>query len=151
MSSPLREQIIKTTNLFLEAFNEFTPESVVRYRSPDCRQRLLPATMKSPPQTNAEYAALVGTLQPIVAEFKMRIAEGEEPIVDEVSRKVSMHLKSYSETTVGLYENEYVVILTLSEDGKSIVDIIEFVDSSYTIEWMPRFTAAAQEAAKKKS
>ncbi|KAI1409285.1 hypothetical protein F5Y13DRAFT_170567 [Hypoxylon sp. FL1857] len=150
MSSPSREQLLKTVNLFLEAFNEFTPESVVRYRSPTCLHRLLPDTLKRPPQTNTDYANFIAVLQPIMPDFKLRIVEGREPVVDEVSRRVVLHLKSHSDTAAGVYENEYVWILTLGQDGESIDDIVEFADSLYTSDWLPKLTKVAEEAAAKK-
>ncbi|KAI0837004.1 hypothetical protein F5Y06DRAFT_272797 [Hypoxylon sp. FL0890] len=150
MSSPSREQLLKTANLFLEDFNEFTPESVLRHRSPTCLHRLLPATLKSPPQTNADYGNLIASLQPIMPAFKLRIVEGTEPVVDEVSRKVVLHLRSHANTTVGLYENEYVWTLTLSQDGASVDDVVEFADSLYTSDWLPKLNNAAKEAAAKK-
>ncbi|KAI1382481.1 hypothetical protein F4677DRAFT_401998 [Hypoxylon crocopeplum] len=146
--SPLREQLSQTSKLFLEAFNEFTPESVVRYRSPSCMHHLLPATMKTPPQTNADYANFVAVLQPIMPGFRLRLADGQEPVIDEVTRKVVLYLKSHSDTTVGLYENEYVWVLTMSQDGKNIDDVMEFADSLYTTEWLPKIKKAAEDGAK---
>ncbi|KAI4858917.1 hypothetical protein F4820DRAFT_193904 [Hypoxylon rubiginosum] len=146
--SPSREQLLETTNLFIEGLNEFTPESVVRVRSPACTHRLLPATLKAAaPQTNAEYAGLVGQLGAVMPAFQLRIAEGSNPLVDEVARKVTLHTKSRSETTLGLYENEYIWILTMSEDGKTIDDVLEFADSLYTSGWLPKLGKAAAEAA----
>lgn len=81
--------------------------------------------------------------------FRLRLVDGVEPAVDEASRKVTLHLKSHSQTPVGLYENEYVWVLTLSQDGKSVDDVLEFADSLYTAEWLPKIKKAAEEAAKK--
>ncbi|KAI1136523.1 hypothetical protein F5Y05DRAFT_391568 [Hypoxylon sp. FL0543] len=150
MSSPSREQLLKTANLFIEAFNEFTPESVVRYRSPTCLHHLLPDTLKSPARTNDEYAKFIAAVQPVAQGFKLRIVEGTEPVVDEVSRKVVFHLKSHSNTTEGLYQNEYVWTLTISQDGTSVDDVVEFADSLYTHQWLPKLIKAAEEAAAKK-
>ncbi|KAI8963432.1 hypothetical protein F5Y11DRAFT_145668 [Daldinia sp. FL1419] len=149
MSPPSREQLLHTTKLFVEAFNEFTPESVVRYRSPACTHRLVPATLKSPPQTNAEYAGLISALTAVMSTFRLELVDGVEPVVDQVTRKVVLHLKSRSDTAIGLYENEYVWILTLSEDGKLVDDILEFADSLYTSDHLPKLRKAVEDAAKK--
>ncbi|KAI1397105.1 hypothetical protein F4819DRAFT_473174 [Hypoxylon fuscum] len=148
MSPPSRDQLLQTTKLFLEAFNEFTAESVVRYRSPSCIQHILPTTLKIPQQTNAEYASFVDTLKTFMPGFKIQLVDGEEPVVDDVARKVVLHLKSRSETKAGLYQNEYMWILTLSQDGKSVDDVLEFADSLYTSEWLPKFQNAGAEGAK---
>ncbi|KAF3059433.1 putative dihydroxyacetone synthase protein [Daldinia childiae] len=149
MSSPSRGQLLGTVKLFIEAFNEFTPESVVRYRSPTCMHRLVPATLNSPPQSNTEYAGLIAALTTVMPTFHLRIVDGGEPVVDEVTRKVVLHLKSRSDTAVGLYENEYIWILTLSKDGKLVDDILEFADSLYTSDQLPKLKKAVEDAAKK--
>ncbi|KAL7621037.1 hypothetical protein AAE478_008349 [Parahypoxylon ruwenzoriense] len=146
MSSPSREQLLQTTNLFLEAFNEFTPESVVRYRSPSCTHRIFPTILNSPTQTNADFANFVSALRPVMPALQFRLVG--EPVVDEVARKVVLHLKSRSDTSVGLYQNEYVWILTFSQDGTSVDDMSEFVDSLYTSEWVPKLVKASEEATK---
>ncbi|KAI1385517.1 uncharacterized protein F4822DRAFT_346057 [Hypoxylon trugodes] len=147
MSPLTREQLLKATDVFLEAFNEFTPESVVRHRSPSCLHRECPATLKTPPQTNTDWVNFVNLMRPIVRTFHIGLVEGEEPLIDDVSRKVAMHLKSRAETTAGLYENEYIWIFTVSEDGSCIDDILEFADSLYTSEWIPKLVKVAEEAA----
>ncbi|KAI1778453.1 hypothetical protein F4818DRAFT_406124 [Hypoxylon cercidicola] len=147
--APSREQLLQTTKLFLEGLNEFTPESVVQNRSPTCTHRILPATLKSPPTTNDEYAGFVGLLRAVMPDFQMKIVQGEEPVVDEGVRKVTVHTKSRSDTTIGLYENEYIWVLTMSEDGTMVDDVLEFADSLYTSEWLPKLSKAATEAVKK--
>ncbi|KAI1376829.1 hypothetical protein F4677DRAFT_418151 [Hypoxylon crocopeplum] len=146
MQHPSRDQLLQTAKSFLESFNDFTPESVVRYSSPTCTYRILPAILKSPPQTNAELVCFIKELKAIAPAFELRLIDGEVPVIDVVTRKVVMHLKSRSETTVGLYENEYIWVLTLSEDGKSVDDLLEFVDSLYTQEWLPKLRKAGAEA-----
>ncbi|KAI0886734.1 uncharacterized protein GGS22DRAFT_186807 [Annulohypoxylon maeteangense] len=148
--APSREQLLKTSNLFLEAFNGFTPESVVKFRSAKCSWRLLPDTLETPAQNNAEYAKLIGHLQGLMPKFRVYMVDGFEPAIDVVTRKVTLHLKSYSETKVGLYQNEYVWVMTFNEDGTEIDEIFEFADSLYTKEWLPRLKTAAEEFAKNK-
>ncbi|XXH04112.1 hypothetical protein Hte_010524 [Hypoxylon texense] len=148
--APSREQLLETTKLFIDGMSEFTPESVVRVCSPNCTHRLLPATLKAAPSsTNAEYAGFVGLLGAAMPAFHLRVAEGHEPVVDEAARRVSVYAKSRSETAVGLYENEYVWVLTMSEDGTEVDDVFEFPDSLYTNEWLPKLVKAAEEATKK--
>ncbi|KAI1758927.1 hypothetical protein GGR53DRAFT_191947 [Hypoxylon sp. FL1150] len=147
--SPLREQLLQTAEVFLEGFNEFTPESVVRQRSPTCTHRISPATLQLPPTSNAGYGDFVGLLRHAMPAFQMRLAEGQEPIIDEAARKVTLYTKSRAETKAGFYENEYFWVLTMNEDGTLIEDVLEFPDSLHTSEWMPKLRDAALEAAKK--
>ncbi|KAI1078893.1 hypothetical protein F5B20DRAFT_546579 [Whalleya microplaca] len=149
MSPPSRAQLLQTTHLFIEAFNEFTPESVVRHRSASCIHRLLPATLHAPPRSNAEYAALVGALGPVMDGFTLRFVDGQglaEPVIDEAARRAVMYLKSHARTPLGVYENEYVWVLGLSEDGRSVDQVFEFADSKYTEEWLPKLMKAVEES-----
>jgi hypothetical protein len=49
-----------------------------------------------------------------------------------------VHASSTANTINGLYENEYVLFLTFTEDGKKVTEFKEFVDSGYS----ERFFAA---------
>ncbi|KAI1459798.1 hypothetical protein F4805DRAFT_420303 [Annulohypoxylon moriforme] len=147
--APSREQLLKITNLFLDSFNEFTPQSVVKYRSSNCRWRILPERLEQPPQNNTEYANMIGSLQDLTPSFRVYIVEGFEPAVDVVTRQVTLHVKSHSDTKVGLYQNEYVWVITFNEEGTEIVDVLEFVDSLYMNEWFPKLIKASEEFAKK--
>ncbi|KAI1086553.1 hypothetical protein F5B19DRAFT_478856 [Rostrohypoxylon terebratum] len=147
--SPSREQLLKVTNLTLEALNDVTPESLVRYLSPTARWLLKPDTLGIPPRSKAEQSKFIGTLQPIMPAFRIFPVQGQEPIIDVVARKATIYLKSHCETKAGLYQNEYVWIFTFNEDGTEIDEVIEFVDSLYLNEWLPKLKQAAEEAAKK--
>lgn len=143
--SPLRDQMLQTARLFISSFNEFTVDSVVAHRSPTCLHRLRPGTLNSPPKTNAEYSEWVRNLMAVMRGFKLHLQDGHEPAIDEVSRKVTLPLRSTCETDLGEYQNEYIWILTLNEEGTAIDDIIEFADSAYTLEWIQKLQAAAQQ------
>ncbi|KAI0179452.1 hypothetical protein GGR52DRAFT_307355 [Hypoxylon sp. FL1284] len=141
--APTREQLLQTAKQFVADFNEFTPESVVRTCSPKCPHRLIPRTLKSPPSTNAEYSAFVANLKKVMPAYELKIAE--DPVVDTFNRKVSVYTTSKSDTTIGTYQNEFLWTFTMSEDGKSIDDILEYADSLYTSEWLPKLLKAASE------
>ncbi len=141
----LREQLLSTAEAFLASFNEFTPESVVARRSASCRHHLLPTSLGAPPRGNAEYAAFVRALRAAMPWFAMRLWEGRAPVVDEAGRTVVMHLRSRAETDVGVYENEYVWTLRLGDDGTEIEEIVEFADSQYTAEWIPKLLKAVED------
>ncbi|RYP76893.1 hypothetical protein DL771_001446 [Monosporascus sp. 5C6A] len=146
----LRDELLSIAQAFLTAFNKFTPESVVAYRSTSCKHRLLPATLQAPPRSNAEYAAFVKQLQVVMPSFHLRLSEDQDPVVDEATRTVVMHLKSHSETDIGLYENEYIWILKFNGNGTAIDEVIEFADSQYTTEWIPKFQKAVEDKQKPK-
>ena len=140
----LRAQILETAHSFITSFNEFTPESVVRHRSPTCLHRLRPGSLDAPPRTNAEYSAWVVNLQTVMRGFKLHLIDGYEPMVDDSSRQVVLYLRSTCDTDLGQYENEYIWILKLNEGGTAIDDIVEFADSAYTLEWIRKLQEAVQ-------
>ena len=74
-------------------------------------------------------------------DSSIRIADDKEMVVDVESRKVVMHTKAKANTPVGEYENEYMWILTMTEDGKMIEDIVEFCDSTKAVELMKKLQA----------
>ncbi|KAI5861992.1 hypothetical protein GGS23DRAFT_598008 [Durotheca rogersii] len=145
--APTRERLLQTAGAFIDSVNEWTPESVVRHFSPNFTFRTAPAKVKMVPQSQAECVAFVGLIGRITRTFQLQLVSGEDPLVDEVSRKVVMHLKSHSETTVGLYQNEYIWVVTLSPDGSEVDDVLNFADSQYANEWVPKMVAAAKAVA----
>ncbi|KAL6831451.1 hypothetical protein J3E69DRAFT_354320 [Trichoderma sp. SZMC 28015] len=142
--SDLRSRMMELAISFLNAFNEFTTESVVRYRSENCMHRLLPKSLDAPPRTNSEYSAWVGNLKNVMSGFKLSFMDGYEPIIDDKSRHITLHVKSTCETVLGEYQNEYVWIMKVDETGQEIVDIMEFADSAYTIEWIQKLQNAIE-------
>ena len=142
--SQLREQLLKTTYSFLENHDKFTPESVIAHRSASCTHTVLPSTIPMGIRSNAEYSKFVSDSKLIIDSFKLLVVAGTEPIVDEVTRQVTLQLKSHAETDVGLYANEYIWILKFNDDGTEIDKVVEFGDSAYTLDMMPKFADAVQ-------
>lgn len=66
----------------------------------------------------------------MVRNIKISLAEGEDMLVDEVTRKVMLHLTSTGETDFGTYANEYMIVLKMTDDGTQIREIVEFIDSA---------------------
>ena len=59
-------------------------------------------------------------------------------VVDETARKVVMHASSTASTKLGSYNNEYTLILHMTEDGRKVEKFYEFVDSAYSADYMAR-------------
>ncbi|ROW07711.1 hypothetical protein VMCG_03673 [Cytospora schulzeri] len=106
--SPIRDTLIQTANSYIAGFNTHTAEG-----------------------TNEEYQAFVGPGFKLV-RHQIGLAKGEDMLVDEVSRKVMLHLTSNGETDFGPYANEYMIVLKMTYDGTQIKEIVEFIDSAAT-------------------
>ncbi|KAH6646970.1 hypothetical protein BKA67DRAFT_421765 [Truncatella angustata] len=134
--STIRSTLIQTANSYIAGFNTNTAEGVIASRTADCKQTIHPSSVpppwNSPPRTNEEYQAFILPGFKMLRNIQIGIVEGEDMIVDEVSRKVLLHLKSTGETDFGPYSNEYMIVLKTIEDGTLIKEIVEFIDSATT-------------------
>lgn len=152
--SSIRKTLIQTANNYITSFNSGTPEGFIAHRTPDCVQKLLPSSLpppwNGPPRTNEEYQAFVIGGSKLIRNIQLSLIDGEDLVVDEAARKVLLPLKSTGETDVGPYANEYMMLLKMTEDGKMIKEIFEFLDSHYTLgllaKLVPDAAAAAGEA-----
>ncbi|SPO05375.1 uncharacterized protein DNG_08062 [Cephalotrichum gorgonifer] len=139
--SPIREQILKTVDGYLAAFNTNTPEGTIALRSPDCKHHVLPKSAGHPVRSNEEYRDFISPGFQIMKPFIIKLADGVPPIIDEEQRKVTLYLASSAETPIGPYVNEYVFTLRTNDSGTEIVEVVEFIDSAYTAEFMTKIMA----------
>ncbi|KAI0162632.1 hypothetical protein BJ166DRAFT_497306 [Pestalotiopsis sp. NC0098] len=130
----LRGVLIQTANRYIHGFNTNTAEGVIASRTPDCRQIIHPSTVpppwQGPPRSNEEYQAWIVPGFKMIRNIKLSLVDGQDMLVDDVSCKVMMHLRSTGETDAGPYANEYMIVLKMTDDGKLIKEIVEFVDSA---------------------
>jgi hypothetical protein len=130
----LRDQLVQTANSYITGFNTNTAEGIIASRTADCKQIILPASCpppwKNPPRSNAEYQAFILPGFKHLRNLNIFIADGEDMIVDDVSRKVVLPLQATGETDHGPYTNEYMMVLKMTEDGTQIKEVVEFIDSA---------------------
>jgi hypothetical protein len=134
--SPIRDALIQTANSYIAGFNTNTAEGVIACRTADCKQVIRPSSVpppwNSPPRTNEEYQGFIVPGFKMLRNVQIGLAKGENMLVDEVSRKVLLHLTSTGETDFGPYANEYMIVLKMTDDGTQIKEIVEFIDSATT-------------------
>lgn len=140
----LREQLIVSAHRWLSTMNDFTPDAMVSHRTEECVTRPAPRSLGFAPLNNGQLRAFFKTLTAQMKNFNLALMPGAVPIVDERLRMVVMHLASYAEAACGLYENEYMVVLTFNEEGTLLRDVIEFADSDYCVKFAERQAAAAE-------
>ena len=88
---------------------------------------------------NDEYATY---LAPSLSTFRNFTVKAHEVIVDEEGRKVVMLASSTAETDIGPYNNEYVLVIEMGQDGRHVDKIIEWVDSGYAIKYFGQLRQA---------
>ncbi|KAI0172690.1 hypothetical protein GGR52DRAFT_572513 [Hypoxylon sp. FL1284] len=149
--SPFRDQLLKTAKGLLQGMCEFTPESVTRLGSDKCVYRIGPDSLGTPTLNNEQLRHFVVGLNSITPTFDIGPYEPEEILVDEVTRKVALRVRSFSPTIVGDYHNEYIFFITMSEDGKQIDDVLEYRDSLHSSDILPKMAKAIEEKAQEKA
>ena len=126
---------LETAHSVIAGFNTWTPESVMAFRAPNCLHQVLPASLGRRPLNNEEYAAYFIPLMPAFRKFQLTV---HDVVNDEAARKVAMHVTSTAETDIGKYKNEYMLILYMTEDGRKVQKILEYVDSSHSKDFFAR-------------
>lgn len=99
------------------------------YRTPDCQHQVLPVSLGRAAKNNSEYRQYLDTIMPLYKNFTVIV---KEEVHDATKRTCIMHAFSTASTKIGLYRNEYTLILTFTEDGRKVAKFDEFIDSAYT-------------------
>ncbi|CAE7016099.1 hypothetical protein PTTW11_02903 [Pyrenophora teres f. teres] len=118
-----------TARAVIDAYNAWDVDAILAYRSPDCKHRVLPASMNRAAKSNDEYRAYLNTIMPLYLNFTVVVME---EIHDARAHTCIIHASSTAHTRIGLYANEYALILTFTEDGTEVTKFDEFVDSAYS-------------------
>lgn len=147
MSLSLRDQLLKTTRDFFDAHNNRDLNRIRTICAPICVHRGGPPTVKSPDRNNDEYISFNVEVFKVLHTYLATITDF---VVDEVKRKVVVFVDAKATADVGEYENEYVILLGMTEDGKKVVDHYDFIDSHRMIEWIGKLGEFAQETWEKK-
>lgn len=142
--APTKAQLVATGHKFISEYNKFEFSAIMALRSADCVQTIYPRSLGYSPQDNVQYTEFFKFLQTMFHNFTLKVVDDSHTVVDIEKRKVTMHMSSYADTDVGPYENEYWFCLTVTEDGEQIEEILEFLDSAYTIDFLKRVEAAKQ-------
>ncbi|KAI4629910.1 uncharacterized protein J4E87_003097 [Alternaria ethzedia] len=123
----------------IAAYNAWDIERILGYRTPDCKQNILPASLNRTAMTNDEYRVFFKRIQPLYKNFTARVLQETH---DPEAHTCIIHARSTATTAIGPYGNEYALILTFTEDGTKVKYFDEFVDSAYTLDYGKRLTAA---------
>jgi hypothetical protein len=147
--SPLRDQLLKTANTYVEAHKNIDVDALRAIYSPSCVHRCDPKPVHPifPVVNNAEYMTAIADVFKIWHRFECR--QFAEAVVDEEARKVVLYIEGKGEADAGTYENEYIVTLKMNEDGTLIEERLQFFDSQPVLEWVTRLGKIAQDLQEK--
>ncbi|CAJ2502724.1 Uu.00g101180.m01.CDS01 [Anthostomella pinea] len=125
----LAENQKRTAQAFVDGYNEWTIEALMRPRSDDCVHARLPASLNRPERNNEAYTTFFQPLSKTVKEMKMIT----QKIVNDTEQHMAvLHARGYGETPVGPYRNEYAFFFYFNEEGTKVVRVEEFVDSEFS-------------------
>lgn len=128
-------QGIQTAQEFIAAYNTWNIDRILAVRALNCTQDVHPSSLGRPVRNNDQYRDYLKTMQSVISSFHLEPLE----ILEDIHRgKVVIHAKSSAVTRIGHFENEYVLILTLSEDRAKIVHVKDFLDSAFSKDFMGR-------------
>ena len=147
MPPSLRDQLLQTAHAYLDAHNERDLDKILALCAPTCVHRAGPPTVKSPDRNNEEYANFNVEVFKILHTYLATITD---VVADDVSKKVVLSVEAKATADAGEYENEYVILLKMTEDGKQVVEQYDFIDSQRMIEWMGKLGEWSKETWEKK-
>lgn len=130
-----RSVLLETANAVLNSYNIWTVEALMAVRSPDCMHYILPDSLSRPSLNNEDYRAYFTPFMPAFRDFHVK---AKNTIVDEESRQVVLHASSTAMTDLGAYNNEYIIMLHMTEGGPKIDKFEEFVDSQKSTDFISR-------------
>ena len=137
--------VLETAHSFMAGYNAWTIESIMALRAPNCIQYILPASLDQPSFNNEQYATYFASIMPAFRGWHITI---HDTIHDEPARKIAMHCTSTGETDIGPYNNEYMIVLHMTGDGRKVEKVLEYVDSGYSKNYMSRLREHVAKQAK---
>lgn len=139
--APTRAQLVETATAVIQSFETWTVDNVLAKRSAKCETQILPESLGRPLLDAEGFRQHVLDIQPLIGGgFKVTFVK--DPIVDEAARKVVLFVKCSTETAVGPYNNEYIFVIHLNEDGTLADRVEEHLDSVLLRELEGRLSAA---------
>ncbi|KAL5117243.1 hypothetical protein ACEQ8H_004802 [Pleosporales sp. CAS-2024a] len=131
----------ETTKRVLDAYKAWDLEQIMAFRAPNCRQRVIPASMGRPWTSNDEYREGLTRIMPLFRNWTITV---DTEVHDAEQHTCMMHATSSAETDIGPYLNEYALILHFTDDGKQVIKILEMVDSAYSLKFFADIAAAVR-------
>jgi hypothetical protein len=131
----LRDQLLQTARAYTTAHNEQDWDSIHTLCSATCVHRAGPISIKNPDRNNDEYIAFNTEVFKMMHTYHAEITGA---VADETSKKVVLYLHAKATADAGEYENEYIITLTMTDDGKKVVDQYDFIDSQTMFTWIAK-------------
>lgn len=137
MSSPLRATLLSTANKWVQA--HLPPPNmaaIAKLRTPETKYIEGPKSLKSSVRNNEEWDAWHLQTSELFSKYEMKI---NETMVDEEQRKVIMVVNAIATSKGGVpYDNEYVFVITMTDDGALVKEQWAFIDSLTMVDFVKK-------------
>jgi len=127
---PSKSRRVQTAYEVLEGYKTLSVDKILApLDDASFVQQVLPASLGMPARSKAEFTGHAKGITSIFKEFRM---EPQQIYEDEAQNAVIIYAKMFGELTkdMGSWENECIMIMKFSPDGRKIVSHQEFVDSA---------------------
>lgn len=128
-----KSQCIVTTEALLDGYSSLNVDRLTAPLSRDFSHQVLPESLGMPTRNAKQFAEHAAQIFSVFNEFRMRpraMFEDQEQNVVVVHARMEGKLKASNEEWL----NECVMMVSLSDDGKEVVKVEEFVDSAKAVE-----------------
>jgi ketosteroid isomerase-like protein len=143
-NSPDRDdarQALSSVPKHLAAHNDRDLDAIKALCSPKSTHRGGPPSVQRPVRNADEYITFVGQAFKLLHTYH---AEVIDAIVYTETRKVVLFMHTVATADVGEYDNEYIMTVTLTEDGKLVQDQYDFIDSQVQTQWLEKMKSFAE-------
>ncbi|PNS14390.1 Mitochondria fission 1 protein [Sphaceloma murrayae] len=121
---------LQTAHEVLHAYSTLSVNNILRPLDDSTfKQQILPASLGMPARSKDEFSKHAAGITSVFSDFRM---EPQQIYEDEVQNAVIIYAKMIGTLTKGLgaWENECVMIMKFSTDGRRVTSLQEFVDSA---------------------
>ena len=125
-----RTRRLQTAHAVLDGYKTLSVDNILRPLDNErFKQQVLPASLGMPARNKDEFSKHAAGITSIFKEFRM---EPQQVYEDDAQNAVIIYAKMIGELTrdMGSWENECIMIMKFSEDGKRVISHQEFVDSA---------------------
>jgi ketosteroid isomerase-like protein len=139
-------KLLSTAWSVIEGYNAWDLDAILAPRAPECTQKVFPMSLKGPTYRDPEaYREYYSTMIPLFRNFKLDVLDWAE---DARRNRVFFHARCTAITDIGPYANEFVWMIRTTDDAAKVVEIKEFIDSAYTVEYLKNMWAKMEEQGK---
>jgi hypothetical protein len=128
------DQLHTTARAWYTAYNTGDLDAITILSTTDCIFRGGPSSVAPPIRNLDEYIIHVhGVIDSLSEPWQTGLID---LIVDERERKAVMFGWTKATAEAGKYENEWVILIRMTEDGRRVREQFEFIGSFEMVSWM---------------